>query len=273
MQPEIQGDLITLQTLQADFQSLGVTSGMTVLLHSSMKSLGGWVCGGPVAVIHALEHVIGANGTLVMPTHSGDLSDPAEWRNPPVKESWWATIRESMPAYEADLTPTWGMGSIPECFRKQQGVRRSSHPQVSFAAWGAHAEEITWGHSLAYCLGEQSPLSRIYDLSGWVLLLGVGNSNNTSIHLAEYRAEYEGKTDRIGSAPIYRDGVREWVEFKDIETDSSDFECLGEDFLSETSCTRIGKVANARAMLIPQREIVDYAVKWLNNNRISKGSE
>jgi aminoglycoside 3-N-acetyltransferase len=267
MQTEIQGDLFTAASLQADFLSLGVSPGMTLMLHSSMKALGGWVCGGPIAVIQALETIIGTNGTLVMPTHSGDLSDPAGWSNPPVKESWWATIRESMPAYEPDLTPTWGMGIIPECFRKQQGVRRSSHPQVSFAAWGAHADEITWGHSLAYSLGEQSPLSRIYDRNGWVLLLGVGHSNNTSIHLAEYRAEYEGKVDKIGSAPIYNNGIREWVDFKDIDLDSSDFDKLGEDFLTDTSCTRVGQVANARAMLIPQREIVDYAGKWMYHNR------
>lgn len=119
---EIQGDLITVETLAADFRKLGVTEGMTLLLHSSFKSLGQWVAGGPVAVILALEQVLGEEGTLVMPTHSSDLTDPAGWSNPPVPKEWWQSIREQMPAYDPDMTLLRGMGIIPDCFRKQKGL-------------------------------------------------------------------------------------------------------------------------------------------------------
>jgi aminoglycoside N3'-acetyltransferase len=40
------------------------------------------------------------------------------------------------------------MGLIPETFRKQNGAIRSNHSQVSFAAWGEYAEEVTQGHGL-----------------------------------------------------------------------------------------------------------------------------
>src|SRR6185503_14884857 len=111
---------VTIPSLQADFTALGVTRGMTLLLHSSLSALG-WVCGGPVAVILALEELLGADGTLVMPTHSSGLSDPGLWQHPPVPDSWWQIIRETMPAYDPDLTPTRQMGAIPETFRKQPG--------------------------------------------------------------------------------------------------------------------------------------------------------
>ncbi|MHA6532337.1 AAC(3) family N-acetyltransferase [Paenibacillus sp. BAC0078] len=265
---EIQGELITVETLAADFRSLGVQEGMTLLLHSSFKSLGQWVAGGPVAVILALEQVLGEEGTLVMPTHSSDLTDPSGWSNPPVPESWWQSIREQMPAYDPDLTLLRGMGIIPDTFRKQKGVRRSSHPIHSFAAWGKHRDVIIDGHALEYGLGERSPLARIYELNGSVLLLGVDNYNNTSLHLAEYRAEYAGKQEVIAGAPMLAGGVRQWVEFKDCNWNSDDFARIGEEFGQETGRITYGTIAAAAAELIPQREIVDYAVKWLGRNRL-----
>ena len=143
----------TVASLQADLRALGVTPGMVVLVHSSLSAMG-WVCGGPVAVILALQKALGPDGTLVMPTHSGDLTEPSRWESPPVPESWWPVIREAMPAFDPDLTPTRAMGTIPETFRKQRGVLRSVHPHVSFSARGPRAEEITGNHSLANGLGE-----------------------------------------------------------------------------------------------------------------------
>jgi len=62
---------ITVDSLKEDLTELGVTPGMVLLVHSSLSSLG-FVSGGPVAVILALEEVLGPKGTLIMPTHSGN---------------------------------------------------------------------------------------------------------------------------------------------------------------------------------------------------------
>lgn len=264
---KVQGHLITVETLAADFRRLGVKEGMTLLMHSSFKSLGPWVAGGPAAVILALEEVLGREGTLVMPTQSSDLTDPAGWSNPPVPEDWWQTIREQMPAYDPDLTPLSGMGVIPDTFRKQRGVRRSGHPVHSFAAWGKHRDKIIGGHELEFAFGEHSPLARIYDLNGSVLLLGVDSLNNTSLHLAEYRAGYAGKQEVTAGAPMLVHGVRQWVEYRDLNWDSADFAELGEAFDRATGRIARGNIAASAAQLIPQRELVDYAVGWLERKR------
>ncbi|MNB79889.1 SPBc2 prophage-derived aminoglycoside N(3')-acetyltransferase-like protein YokD [compost metagenome] len=264
---EISGTLITVSTLAEDFRRLGVQEGMTVLLHSSFKSLGEWVAGGPAAVILALEEALGEEGTLVMPTHSTDLTDPSGWSNPPVPEAWWETIRAEMPPYDPDLTMPRAMGVIPECFRKQSGVKRSAHPLYSFAARGMYAEAVTAGHELAYGLGEHSPLGRLYELDAMVLLLGVGHGNNTSMHLSEHRAAYSGRREITAGAPVSEDGIRRWALFPDLEWNSDDFPGIGEDYERETGGVKHGSIAAAPARLMSQRGIVDYAVRWMERYR------
>ncbi len=260
------GPPATIQSLRADFEALGLRPGQVVLVHSSLKSLG-WVSGGPVAVILALEMTLGAAGTLVMPTHSADLSDPARWRNPPVPEAWWPIIRDTMPAYDPDLTPTRGMGAIPEAFRRGRGVARSNHPQVSFAAKGPHAAQITGGHPYDYGLGEGSPLARLYELDGWVLLLGVGHGNNTSLHLAENRANFPGKQVVENGAPVRVDGRREWVTLHDIDFDDEDFPAIGAALERETGAVRVGPAGRGVARFMRQRALVDFAVAWMEQHR------
>lgn len=253
----------TRASLAADLRALGVADGGTLLVHASMSSLG-WVCGGAVTVVEALRNVLGSSGTLVVPTHSAGNSDPAAWANPPVPEAWWPVIRDEMPGFDTHITPSAGMGAVPELVRTAPGAARSAHPQSSFAAVGPEAARITAGHALESGMGEASPLARLYDLGASVLLLGVGHANNSSFHLAEYRVP-RPRRHRTAAA-VLSDGAQQWVPYDDIELDSGDFEDLGADF-DATGGTVVGRVGSADCRLFGQRAAVDFAVGWLDRHR------
>lgn len=257
---------ITVDSVTSDLRSLGVETGQTILVHSSLSSLG-WVCGGAPVVVDALQRVVGERGTVVMPTHSPGNRDPANMNNPPIPDSWYETAREQLPPYRPAATPTQGMGAIPECFRSYPGVRRSAHPQHSFAAWGAAAGYVTKDHSYDYSFGEESPLARVYDRDGSILFLGTSHATNTSLHLAEYRADLGIDTETRASAVLV-DGTREWVHWKELDFDDADFPDCGAAFEREyPDAFESGRVGVANAKLLPQQSLVDFAVDWFESNR------
>lgn len=257
-------ELNTVSSLAADLRDLGIEEGETLLVHTSLSALG-WVCGGPQAVCDAPLETVGESGTLVMPTHTGQYTDPAGWSNPPVPDEWVEPIRETRPPFRPEVTPTRGVGVVPECFRNYPGVIRSRHPEVSFAAWGSDAEAIVEDHGFDYGLGETSPLARVYERRGKILLLGVGHEGNTSLHLAEYRTEMPTET-RTNSAPVLRDGEPVRIEYEDIETSTEDFATVGAAFEQEVGLTQ-GRVGAATAKLVDQRELVEFATEWFAANR------
>lgn len=255
-------DPITTDRLVSDLRDLGLAGGDTVLVHSSLSALG-WVSGGAPAAVDALMAAVTAEGTLSMPTHSSQLSDPTHWENPPVPDDWVEQIKETSPPFRPELTPTRGMGAIVDCFRDYPGVVRSKHPTSSFAAWGADAEFVVEDHAYDSSLGERSPLARLGDLDAQVLRLGV--DANTSLHLAEYRAEYDGKSFDVNGGPILADGERRWVTFEEpgSEDDFRDIETAFE----ENHEVRRGQVGEADATLLSQRELVAFGTEWMEENR------
>ncbi|WP_135805667.1 aminoglycoside N(3)-acetyltransferase [Halorussus marinus] len=259
-------DPVTVSRLADDLRSLGVREDDTLLVHSSLSSLG-WVPGGARAVVDALFDAVSAAGTLVMPTHSPQYADPTDWENSTAPDGASGGIRTSMAPYRPDVSPTRGMGAIPESFRSSPGVVRSRHPIYSFAARGADADAVVADHAYDGGLGEKSPLAAVYDRGGSVLLLGVGHDSDTSLHLAEHRARFD-QTVLSDGAPVLLDGERAWIEFERPDYDGGDFADLGRAFERDRpDAVARGRVGHAEARLLDQRPLVEYAVEWFERTR------
>lgn len=255
----------TITSLKRDFEALGVKPGANIIMHSSLSKIG-WTIGGPVSVIRAIMQALTPKGTLVMPAFSSENSDPSNWEHPPVPEHWWDTIRKEMPAFDPQITPPRGLGRVIDTFRTWPGVLRSNHPVSSFVAWGKNANFIIDNHELKADLGENSPLSRLYDLDGQTLLIGVNHYNNSSLHLAEYRSDFPGKKHQMTASAIMVNNQRKWVEWEELDIINEDFDQLGKDFESKINY-KPGKIGLADGRLISIRDSVDFGVEWLKKNR------
>jgi aminoglycoside 3-N-acetyltransferase len=258
-------DPVTRSRLVQDLRALGLAPGTCVLVHCSLSRIGLVICG-TRALIDALLEVLGPSGTLMMPAHSGDLSEPSRWRDPPVPADWVDRVREEIPVWDPQRTPTRGMGAVAEHFRRWPGVVRSNHPQVSFAALGPEAPRLLADHAPGDALGETSPIGALYALDGQVLLIGVDHGRDTSLHLAEYRARWPGRGRHTEGAPMEVDGRRRWVRFDELVLEDDDFQRLGAEYEAASDLPP-GRVGHATSRLLRQRPLVDWATAWMERCR------
>jgi aminoglycoside 3-N-acetyltransferase len=234
--------IVTRDELAAQLRALGVRHGGVLLVHTSFRAVGP-VQGGPAALIEALQDALGPEGTLVMPTMTDGESpfDPA-------------------------TTPTWQMGITAELFWRRPGVRRSGHPGGSFAAAGPRAEQICAPQPLSPPHGPDSPVGRVHDLDGQVLLLGVGHSESTTLHLAEAlaRVPYSVAHPTV----VVVDGQPRVVAI--AETDHC-CRCFArvDDWLRQAGLQREGPVGRAHARLASARDVVRAAVERLASDTLA----
>lgn len=258
--------ILTKQDLIKQLGGCVVSSGQTLIVHTSLRSLG-YVVGGAETLIRALLTLIGEQGTLMMPAQTWKNLDPLTGVHWDAEEAWWPIIREEWPAYDKEVTPAIGMGVVAEMLRTWPGARRSDHPARSFAAVGKHAEYLTGNHDLSEIFGPGSPLDKLYKLDGYILLIGVGHDKNTSLHLAETRADFPGKTYAEESSAMRVDGERRWVTYLTQAVDDQDFTRLGAEFEQE-HCIPVHMVGSTSVRLIRQRQLVDFATAWMERNRV-----
>lgn len=260
--------MLTTDDLIKALHTLGVKEGMTLLVHSSISAFGCYICGAELAIIDALCASVGETGTIIMPAHSATYSEPAYWQNPPIPSEWWQIVREKMPAFTPETAPTVGIGKVPALFIQMPNVYRSNHPMCSFAAWGKNAIHFTENHSLAFGLGDNSPLAHIVKAKGYVLFFGAPFESNTLLHLSEFYSDFPSKVTRKQGAPILIDGKRQWVEYDEVDEDNIDFDRITREYIVQSITSKHHTVGKADLWLLPAKELVEFGTQWMNENRV-----
>lgn len=269
------GGPVTRSRIAQDVRALGVSDGDAVMFHTSLSAIG-WVPGGPHTVIAALLDVVGEAGTLMAYCGWND-APPYEWTTWPT--AWQEAIRAEHPAYDAQLsTADREVGRLPEALRLWPGARRSRHPDVSFAAVGALARELTDDHSWDDPHGPRSPLARLVAHGGKVLLIGAPLDSMTLLHHAEALAEAPGKRFVEYEQPISIDGRRVWRTFRDIDSEDRAFDYSGvvpddewpfaiiaKEMLAAGLGSR-GTVGAADCHLFGAADVTRFGVDWIERN-------
>ncbi len=264
---------VTRARLVRDLTALGLAEGDTVMFHTRLSALG-YVAGGPPALIGALQDAVGERGTLMVTCgwHDALPYGFGDWPRP-----WQDAVRAEHPAYDPETSEAdHDNGRLPEALRRWPGAVRSRHPDVSVAALGAAAAELTADHPWDDPHGPGSPFARLVDLGGRVLMLGAPLETLTLLHHAEALADAPGKRFVEYEQPLLDPaGQRVWRRFRDIDSSGGafdyssvtpggqdPFETIVRDMLA-AGIGRRGRVGAADSHLFEAGEVLGFGLAWI----------
>lgn len=244
--------ILTQKDIYEGFRSLGLKSGDTILVHCSLSSFG-YVEGGVSAVINALLETTGPEGTVMVPTLTGKPEDSPD--NPPV--------------FDVRATKCW-TGKIPETFRLLPEARRSLHPTHSVSAIGGRRDELVAGHENTDTpCDKQSPYYKNALWGGYIILIGVDQERNTTVHCCEeiagvpYHLQSEITdiyiTNYNSEKILIRNRLHDWSK---LPTDFNKFEPV----FAEKGVMKTGKIGNATIRVMSAAGMLETAVDLLTEN-------
>lgn len=157
---------------------LGIERERPVIAHASLSAFGR-VNGGAETVLGAL---LAAFNTVIMPafTYKTMITPEAGPADNGISYGSGRDHNRMAEFFSADMPADPTMGVVAEALRRHPKASRSNHPILSFA--GVNAAPILEAQTGSEPL---APIQALAGMDGWVLLLGVDHTSNTSIHYGE----------------------------------------------------------------------------------------
>jgi aminoglycoside 3-N-acetyltransferase len=242
--------MYTRQSLFHDLQKLGLKSSDTVLIHSSMKSLGK-IENGAEGFLQTLTEYF-ADGLVAFPTLSWDL------------------VNGRQPVFSVRDTPST-TGVLPELFRKFPGVKRSLHPTHSITAWGKDAEAFLSGHEKfdSPC-HRNSPWGKLYDRRAKILFVGTTIICNTFLHGVEEWLPVPGMLTEYAENLVVFDynGNRIEVPSRRHDGDHSQYYAVMEERFRECGALSEGRLGDAHVFVLDAQKAGDCTFELLQKNSL-----
>lgn len=173
----------TVAQLASALRGVGIT-GQPVIVHSSLRSFGP-LSDGAATLSDAFKAV---GSTIVVPTFTSEfaVTPPDNLILTQNADGHLATPFEDAGRYDrTTLTVDRSMGAFPQYVLNQPDAVRGGHPLNSFTAMGPDAARIVRASDTT---DVYSPIERVIDLNGIILLAGVSYKSMTLLHLAELNA-------------------------------------------------------------------------------------
>jgi aminoglycoside 3-N-acetyltransferase len=245
-------------------RQLGLSSGDSVMVHASLRSVGR-ILGGPDVLIDALTDTIGPAGTMMMYVGCEQPFDDVGRGCYTAEEE--ALILAHCPPFDLmTARASRAFGALAELFRTRPGVICSRNPGARMAALGARADWITREHPLNYGMGAGSPLEKLCETDGKVLLLGSDPDEVTLLHYAENLAPIARKKTVRVKLPLPVDGKRTWIEIEECNS-STGIRDWPERFFADivqafvqTPNVRTARLGNAVTHCLDAKALVDFAI-------------
>ena len=228
---------IDRKTLVSQLQATGVRDGAVLLVHTAFSAVRP-VQGGPRGLILALRDALGPGGTLVMPSWPGGRMEPFD---------------PKQTACDPDL------GIVADTFWRMPGVKRGDHFHA-FAADGPLAGQVVGDPLPLPPHIPESPVGRVHELGGQILLLGVNHDANTMVHLAEvlagvpYGIIYEGLS--------FEGGRWRTVRYRENDHCCARFR-LVDRWLDDAGLQVHGAVGHGHARLVRSKDVTAIVLRKL----------
>ena len=256
--------MYTKVQLLAQSRELGLSSGDSVMVHASLRAVGRML-GGPDVLIDALTETVGPAGTMMMYVGCEQPFDDVGRGCFTAEEE--AFILDYCPSFDPmTARASRAFGALAELFRTRPGVICSRNPGARMAALGAKADWLTRDHPLNYGMGGGSPLEKLCESGGKVLLVGSDPDEVTLLHYAENLAPIaRKKTVRI-KLPLPVDGKRTWIEIEECNSSigirdwpERFFAYIVQAFL-QTPSVRTARLGDAVTHSLDAKALVEFAI-------------
>jgi len=181
-----QTNMVTAADITAVINALNL-SHKPICLHASLRSFG-WVVGGAETVVQAF---LSCGCTILGPTFSWGFAVPPPIEQRPPRNGWDYDADEGSVAGIGRIYTSFSqeidqdMGAIPRAILAHPKRVRGEHPLCSFTAIGPFAGQLIANQSHQHVFG---PLEALVQADGLLLLMGVGLTKMTLLHLAEKQA-------------------------------------------------------------------------------------